>query len=216
MDYAVPTDADLADVRALNDALLVTLRSSHGEPLRQALPACCRPAVAGLTDLQVERLAALPFLLFSLHEQDDRYWETLFDTDPHRDLFAANDAVTEEHGRLGAAAIGFAWQLSRRNPYTARLVLGASLAWCQRLASRPLMDVLLCAIDRADLLIPRQANNVAFWRRLLGAGVSADSTVRRAAHLAALQMILTTVGDGEYRRRLPSAACRAAVPSISL
>ena len=215
MDYAVPTAADLADVNSLNRALLGALQGSHGEPLQRALPASCRAAVASLTELQIERLAGLPFLLFSLHEQDDLYWEELLDDDPHRDLFVVNDAVTEDHSRLGAAAIGFAWQLARRNPYTARLVCGASLAWCERLASRPLLDVLLRAVDRSDLLIPRQADNEDFWQRLLGAGLSAESNVRRAAHLSALHVILTTVG-GQYRRRLPSAACRAAVPTISM
>jgi len=215
MDYAVPTAADLTDVKSLNRALLGVLRGGSGKPLRRALPAACQPIVEGLTDVQIERLAALPFLLVSLREQDDGYWAELLDDDPRRDLFAVNDAVSEEHSRIGAAAIGFVWQLVRRNPYTARLVCGASLAWCERLASRPLIDVLLRTADRTDLLIPRQADNEEFWRRLLGAGLREDQSVRSAAHLSALQMILTTI-DGEQRRRLPSAACRTAVPIIGM
>ena len=214
MDYAVPTAADLADVKSLNHALLGLLRSGRGKPLCAALPNAYQRIVAGLTDLQVEQLATLPFLLMSLHEQDDRYWVELLDDEPHRDLFAVNDAVIEEHSKIGAAAIGFAWQLARRNPYTARLVCGASLAWCERLASRPLMDVLLRAADRTDLLTLRQSGHEEFWRRLLGPGLNADKSVRRSAHLSALQMILTTVG-GENLRRLPSAACRTAVPSVN-
>ena len=215
MDYSVPTARDLADVHSLNYALLKAMRGRNGDDLRGALPATCQPVLAALTDLQVERLAQAPFLLFTLHEQDDGYWQELLDNDPRRDLFVVNDRPVAERSRIIAAAIGFAWQLAKRDPYVARLVCGASLEWCQRLASRPLLEVLGHAADRADLLVPRLADNERFWRRLLGAGISADLNVRNAAQLATLQVILTGLDPG-HKRRLPSAACRAAVPTLRM
>ena len=211
MDYLVPTSRDLDDVHSLNYALLKAMRSSHGEALRGCLPASCQPRIVALTDLQVERLAAAPFLLFSLHEQDDGYWRQLLDDDPHRDLFAVNDRLVEERSRIVAAAISFSWHLAKRNAYAARLVCGASLEWCQRLAEQQLIDVLGRAASRADLLLPRHADNEQFWQRLLGAGLSADIKVRSAAQMSALQMILTGT-DARPQPRLALAACRSAVP----
>lgn len=215
MDYSVPTARDLADVHSLNYALLKAMRGRDGDDLQKALPASCRGLLVALTDLQVERLAAAPFLLFSLHEQDNDYWQELLDSDPHGDLFSVNDRPVADRSRIIAAAIGFAWQLARRDAYVARLVCGASLEWCQRLAARPLVEVLGRAANRADLLLPRLADDESFWRRLLGAGVSADLNVRNAVQLAALQIILTGL-DLRQRRRLPSAACRAAVPTFRM
>ena len=215
MDYTVPTATDLADVSALNSAILKLMRGQQGGRLRQLLPLSCQPLVAGLTELQAERLAAAPFLLLSLREQDDAYWQDLLDNDPRCDLFAVNEPAVEEHRRIVAAAIGFAWQLTRRNPYAARLVCGASQNWCHRLASRPIIDVLGRVIERADVLVPRAPNNEEFWRRLLGAGLSSDRDIRSAAHLSALQMILTGM-DSRERQRLASAACRKAVPILTM
>ena len=214
MDYSVPTTRDLADVHSLNFALLKTMCGPGGASLRTPLPAACQAVMATLTDLQVQRLAAAPFLLFSLHEQDDAYWQRVLDDNPHRDLFAVNDKTPDERSRIVAAAISFAWQLARRDPYIARLVCGASVAWCRQLAAKPLIEILGRATDHADLLVPRNAENEPFWRRLLGAGLSADFKVRSAAQLAALQIILTGQ-DHDEQTSLQSAACRAAVPTIS-
>ena len=215
MDYSVPTSKDLADVHSLNYALLKAMCGAGGEALRRLLPAHCQAVITALTDLQVQRLAAAPFLLFSLHEQDGFYWQQVFADDRHGDLFAVNDKLPEERSRIVAAAVSFAWQLARRDPYIARLVCGASVDWCRQLAARPLIEVLDRAAHRADLLLPRLAANETFWRRLLGAGVSADCNVRSAAQLAALQIILTGQ-DQDEQQQLPSAACRAAVPTISM
>ena len=215
MDYSIPTARDLADVHSLNAAFLEAMHCSGGEDLRRALPVSCQPLIASLTELKIRRLAAAPFLLFSIREQDDAYWQQLLDADPHRDLFAVNDRPVAARSQIIAAAIGFAWQLARRDPYIARLVCGASFKWCQRLASMPLIGVLDRAAERADLMLPRLAENEQFWRRLLGAGLSADLDVRNAAQLAALQMVLTGLDIREHRR-LQSAACRTAVPIIKM
>ena len=215
MDYSVPTARDLADVHSLNHALLKAMRGHAGASLRRRLPRSCQSLIAALGEADTQRLAETPFLLLSLHEQDDKYWQQLLEGEPQPDLFAVNDKQVDEGRRIVAAAIGFAWQLARRDAYVARLVCGASLRWCQRLASRPLIEVLGRTADRADLLVPRLAENENFWRRRRGAGLSDDPGVRNAARLAGLQMLRTGI-DTRQDRRLPSAACRAAVPTIRM
>ncbi|MDH3532301.1 MAG: hypothetical protein OEO82_05180 [Gammaproteobacteria bacterium] len=216
MDYSGPRPADLADVYALNFALLACVRSARGgAALRLQLPPSLQPLLAGLTDRQVQRLASAPFLLLSLRERDDVYWTQLLADGASRDLFATRPGAIDECGRIVAATMGFVWQLSRRSPYSARLLFGASQSWCERVAARPLFELLCRTTDRTDLLGLRLADNENFWGRLLQAGLSSASDIRRAAQLCALQTMLTD-GSRSDVRRLPTAACSAAVPTMSV
>ena len=127
MDFSGPEPADFANVAALNRAFLIRLRSpSLGQGLRGHIPEPLHGAVEGLTDRQVERLAAAPFLLMSLHETDERFWHDAALEDPVADLF---DTGGDPHHELSVAAMSFVWQLAQRNPYAARLVCGAAPAW---------------------------------------------------------------------------------------
>jgi len=215
MDFTGPEPADLADVQSLNIAFLEYLRATPDGQLLQALPASLRPAVIALTDRQVQRLAAVPFLLLSLRETDHLYWARLFDDRPTRDLFASAPVVVDELGRIAAAALGFLWQLSRRNPYSTRLVCGGSLDWCEQLSGCTLMRLLQRAVDHRDLIEPRCPGSADFWHRLLGAGLSSEPEVRRAAHLCAMQTVLTS-RELMSGSRLRAAACRSAVPTMSV
>ena len=215
MDFNGPEPADLADVRSLNIAFLEYLRAAPDGQLLQQLPASLRPAVAALTDRQVQRLAAVPFLLLTMRESDHSYWARLFGERPMRDLFASAPAVVDELGRITSAALGFAWQLSRRNPYATRLVCGGSLDWCEQLAACTLLHLLKRAVDHQDLIGVRFAGNIEFWHRLLGAGLSSEPGVRRAAHLCALQTVLTS-RELTNSSRLRAAACHSAVPTLSV
>lgn len=216
MDYSGPRPADLADVHALNVALLACVRSTRGgAALRLQLPLSVQPLLAALTDQQMQRLAKAPFLLMSLRERDDVYWTQLLGDGANRDLFATSPIAVDDCSRIVAATIGFAWQLSRRNPYSARLLFGASLSWCERVATRPLFELLCRTADRTDVLGLRLARNEDFWQRLLRGGLSSESDIRRAAQLCALQTMLTDGNSSEYRR-LQTAACSAAVPTMSV
>ena len=151
MDYTGPDAADFADVAALNHAFLARLRAagSAGSRLREQLPASLRSVVASLRDVQVERLAATPFLLLSLREQDAEYWQRLASEHTMPDLFVAEDKGTDE---IAAAALSFLWHLARRNPYAVRLVAGASHDWCAMLTSITLLPIIRRATSRRDLL----------------------------------------------------------------
>jgi hypothetical protein len=213
MDYNGPEPADLVDVRSINIAILYILRGVEGEPLRARLPARMRPDAAELTERQLDRLANVPFLLLTLNESDAGYWGRVRDEPPVRDLFATSHNPVDPLGRIVIATLGFQWQLARRNAYAARLICGASLNWCEQLASCTLLRVLQSAAELQGLIAPRQAAHKVLWARLLGAGLSSTENVRRAAHLSALQIVLAPA-SATQGQRWRSAACYASVPLL--
>jgi hypothetical protein len=213
MEFSGPQVAEFNNVQSLNLEFLNNLRNSpDAEAMQQAFSPTLRPMVAGLTDLQARRLAESPFLLLSLRERDDDYWSVLFADDPNRDLFAEGSANAHD-SHLAAAALGFLWQLAQRNPYAVRLVSGATITWCERLSNCTLMSLLQRAADRADLLRPRYAAKLEFWRKLLGPGLSSEPGIRKAAHLAALQSMLTIDHVAQYHD-VRAAACKTRHPAL--
>jgi hypothetical protein len=215
MDYSGPERSDLKDVQSINLAFLALLRSAAGEPLRNCLPQKLQPALQALSSRQVERLSRVPFLLMSIGEFDDDCWTRTSRGRPIRDLFTPTQGDTDPVARIVTAAAGFLWQLARKNPYAARVVSGATLAWCEQLAEQTLLRVFEYATDDQRMLAPRMADNSIFWHRLLGAGVSKEFEIRRAAHLSALQSVLTQKASLPSRR-LQTAACYSSVPSLEL
>lgn len=176
MEYQGLTTDDLADVRELNRAWL-KLTGRNG------------------------KLAGAPFLLFSYREYDNELWCRLLDDPAQCDLFTARLASTDELYALQAAGLAFLWELSRRNPYAARIVGGAPLDWCRQIASETIFRVLDCAAHR-DLIEPRFAREAAVYQRA-------------SAHLAALQSMLTA-GVEPAGSRLPAAACRMRGPATRI
>lgn len=213
MDYSGPECSDLNDVQSINLAFLTFLGRADGERLRSLLPPALQPALTALSTPQLERLAAVPFLLLSLNEANDEFWRSAPRGKPIRDLFTPAQDVANPLCRIATAAVGFLWQLARRNPYAARITCGASLGWCEQLAAQTLMQVLEVAADDCHMLMPRCADDNIFWHRLLGAGVSSEASIRRAAHMSALQTVLLPVTAGPARR-FRSAACYSSVPSV--
>ena len=215
MDFSGPEPADFANVESLNHAFLRCMRrASCGRHQRQQLPQKIQPLVEGLTDLHIERLSSAPFLLLSLRERDEHYWQALLNDEPNNDLLVAVDSNTESR-QLAAAGLAFLWALAKRNPYAARLVSGATLNWCELLTDYTMLQLLQQAIGRRDLLQPRFPGNEKFWSKLLGPGLSSERDVRIAAHLAALQSVLTEDPASRYQA-IRAAACSTAVPSLQI
>jgi len=213
MDFSGPEPADFRNVRSLNYEFLSCLRSSTtGVDLRRQMATELGTIISSLTDLQVERLSAAPFLLFSLRQSDPDYWGSLSADEPNHDLLSLAKPP-DELGQLAAACLGFLWQLAQRNPYAARLVSGAPLSWCEQLADRTLFRVMQRMAGRPDLLHPRRADDAGFWLKLLGPGLSSEQDVRIAAQLSALQSILTADSAARYRA-LPAAACSSTAPTL--
>ena len=196
MEYQGLIEDDVINVRALNRAWLRL--AAKGSERFATLDHKCR-----------KRLADAPFLLFTLREHDLQLWSTLLSNRPQRDLFAAcPDAGQRE---LQVACLAWLWELARRNPYVARIVAGAPLPWCERVAAYPLVRLLRNAAD-ADLVRPRFRVDSAAHRRLLLRGGSALRAARSAAQVAAMQAMLTAI-EFTQSSRLPAAACRLQGPS---
>lgn len=215
MLYQGPELVDFADVSALNRAFLSHLSSArdaqrHLVGLREDLSHRLRSLSPG----QLERLASAPFLLFSFRERDRRFWDEVHAGDSGVDLFAEAPS-SPERGQLVAAGLGFVWQLARQNPYALRLICGASVHWCERIAAQPLINVIGRAAVRDDLLRLRCVLDTNIWSKLLFGGVSRRDDIRLAAQLSTLHMMLTRPVK-EPATVWASAACRSRMPTLSI
>ena len=198
MDYQGLTPDDLVNVRALNAAWL-ELASTDAGP------------TGHLARRRRQRLAGTPFLLFSLRECDDRLWVRLLDDRRQPDLLAGASDPGDARLALQSTALAFLWELSRRNPFVARVVGCAPLSWCELIGSTTLVQ-LQEAVAGVLLIEPRFPADSPQYRRLLQLGSSAVREARRFAQIAAMQSLLTQ-GDIAQRGRLAAAACRMASPA---
>jgi hypothetical protein len=194
MSFDGPDQQDYENVVALNHAYLALLR--RDKCLRRGLGGttdALRQRLLALNQHQTDRLAEAPFLLFSFREQDDLYWNGVLEQCGGADLFRST--VSDEVDTLISAALGFVWQLAKRNPYSLRLFCGASLHWCERIAELTfyrLLDAVRCSGDVPGL---RAASHSELWRKLLDNGVCRQNSIRHAAQLCALQTVLTDPTD---------------------
>ena len=128
----------------------------------------------------------------------NRAWERVLGQSSQPDLFAIPASIPKRQRNLQVNGLAFLWELSRRNPYATRIVTGAPLGWCERLASRTLVQVLACA-RRSDLAVRRFPANAPVYQRV-------------SAHMATLQSMLTAI-DITAAGHLPAAACRMSAPA---
>ena len=180
--YQAPGADDFANVFALNVSYL--------------------QATGGLTGVRREQLAAIPFLLFSMRQNDDDWWRAAMNEQPQ--LNPDQLQQSRELREVQTAAISFLWQLVRRDPYVARMISGASMQWCELLAELPLVTLLNRTAWRSDLLGSRFdiATASIGWQRC----VHSNSRVRRCAQIAELQALLFATADDNYQR-MAAAAC---------
>lgn len=157
------------------------------------------------------RLAASPFLLFSLREHELDWWDDALQDSHQRDFSESPQLDSPALRQIQFAALSFLWHLGRRNPYAVRIISGAGVAWVDQITQLPLVTLLDRIGMRADLMCSRLENAAAFADRLLSDGTSSRSVVSRSSQFAALQMLLTRKGVDDYAT-LPSAACSLSVP----
>lgn len=206
MAFDGPAPVDYLNVSALNRAYLTLLQANRRA--RRSLQQLATPLqrrVSSLTRHQIDRLAATPFLLLSLRERDDILWSQILSDEGGQDLFTC--PVADDLDRLQSAGLGFVWQLARQNPYTLRLICGASLHWCEQIAERTLFGLLAAVAPYPELLELRRASDDELWRKLLDAGVSRETEVRTAAHVSSLQTVLTRPASS-VPRNWAVAACK--------
>lgn len=204
MDYEGPTADDLDNVSALNRCFLKLFAGS-------GVPGCGGLGERQLSEAELARLSVAPFLLFSFRESDQAFWDQALSDHPQLELSAETVPLDPGVRELTVAALGFLWQLSRRNPYAARIVSGAPMSWCQQLARVTLMTLTERAARLPGLLVPRFQQQDDVWRRLLESGVSDEQHLQRMSHQSALQNMLTRSQPTRYDR-LPAAACKSRRP----
>ena len=208
MSFDGPVDRDFDNVASLNSAWLTMLGSER--TLLRGLDACPGPMQQRLIDLtrsEIRRLAETPFLLFSFRERDDRYWDEILERKSEPGLFRSSGS--EPVDTLVAAALGFVWQLANRNPYSLRLICGATLYWCERIGELTFFGLLDAVRNAGDVPLLRHGHHDSLWQKLLHEGVSADDETRRAAQMAALQSVLTDPLPG------PAMTWRTAARSVT-
>lgn len=212
MAFDGPEDIDYHNVSALNGAYLSLLKENCES--RGSLRSLSAPLLKRITSLnrqQIERLSATPFLLLSFRESDDEYWNQVLSEGVGRDLFTPSAA--DEIDTLISAGLGFMWQLARQNPFALRLICGAHLHWCEQIADQTFFGLLTSVAARGGVLQLRRGYDHELWQKLLDSGTSRESGVRTAAHMTALQTILTR-SPKAARSVWASAACRSRTPSL--
>ena len=189
--FVAPSHEDYDNVRALNTAFIAATSTLHG--------------------VQRDRLASTPFLLFSLRETDEHWWHDALKASRQHDLIADGVVGNSDLYRVQTAALGFLWQLARRNAYAVRVVSGANHAWCEKITALPLLSLLDRVADRGDLIESRIHGLGHVGERLSGSGASANRRLRTATHLSALHTVLAHAGIEEARPQA-AAACRLSAP----
>ncbi len=194
-EYPGPRQDDYANVLALNTAFIKVTSDLKGP--------------------QRGRLAATPFLLFSLREDDTEWWQHALADDRQRDMIDRAELENPVLRCVQTAALSFLWQLALRNAYAVRVVSGASIAWCEMISELPLLTLLDRMSARADLIQSRLQAPDEIGGRLMGCGASSSTTLRRSSQLCALQTLLTRAGS-DPPARLPSAACNLSGPARTM
>ena len=205
MFYDGPTQTDYVNINALNREFIKLLRSC---PDHFNLDSLMASRLDGLGRQQLERLSSAPFLLFSISEQDEATWQDICRCDPNNDLFESDGASDQDVGNLLATTIGFLWQMAQQNPHSVRMICGGSPAWCELISAMTYFELVSFARTRGDLVVLRQAPHADIWSKLLRDGVRAERQIRSAAHIAALQTLLTCQSNATPAE-WPIAACKA-------
>lgn len=215
MTFEGPDRHDYDNVASLNHVYLTLLRRDPG--LQRGLAGATAEVgqrLLALTPEESERLVATPFLLFSFHEQDDRYWDRVLREREGPDLFGSSGS--EAADTMTSAALGFLWQLAKRNPYALRVICGATLYWCERIADLTFYRLLDAVRSAGQVPALRLAHREELWSKLLSEGVSRTPEVRFAAQLTALQLVLTDPPEQRQQASWQLAARKTRAPGRQL
>ena len=211
MRYTSPGAADFENVTALN---LCFLEFAAARPRPPTVSEALNGALGALSGPERGRLSQLPFLLFTLGAYDPGLWRQC-SVSLQRDLLRDASPMPVREWQLVTSALSLLWVLARDNRYSARLVAGAADDWFSLVAQRPVVELLEFAASFDHLVVPRLANEDAFWRRLIAGCRLPLEKSREATRFAAFQRLLTEPqNDGSIR--LAAAACRRTVASKRL
>lgn len=172
---------DPAPLAELNSECLglLAMRASEAECI--ALPpllATLREQWAELPAHAVRRLAAAPFSLFDAGFASAPRWLELRTGGVHDASLRGGSAYFEPAAArsISRRMLVYGWHLARSRPRAACLVFGATIPAVESLAACSLAALEAAAERNAEILRPRWANQLGFWRDLLStASAGADA-----------------------------------------
>jgi hypothetical protein len=212
MAFDSPESADYRNLPPLNRQFLNLLGQDPAlQRSLSRLPDALREKLCGLSAPAIDRLAETPFLLCSFREYDDVHWARILNSGGTPDLFTPQSSPAVQ--TMVSAGLGYAWHLARDNPFTLRLMTGAPLSWCERIAELPFHELLDAYHRSGEAPSIRLGHRQELWRLLLGPGISRRRELRRAAQLTALQAALSAPANRVAWQR---AASRVRRPGLEV
>jgi len=210
MTFNAPAPSDYANVYALNRAFLNLARRGQQQ---FELNEFEYDRLIRLGTKQTESLARVPFLLFSLQLHDQARWREILLGCRNPDLFVNTDAASSQTRELITATVSFLRQLAHSNEYALYLITGSHSGWPEMIGEVTYFELATCIGRQPDLLKARRAVAADIWAKLLYAGVNADREVRKAAHIAVLQTLITDKTEAATAQ-WPLAACKTIAPLL--
>ena len=182
----------VSEVCSLNQAFIKTMLSA-AEAGRMALEPRLKASLQSAHEAATGSVGRCPFLLYRLEFPPPAVHEGAASL-----LGGDSDGATS----LASMTLAFLWQLARSDMAAARIVAGASAAWCQDLAGRPLAE--LAPLAREAVLTPRLIDVPGYWRDLTRErGISALQ--RASLGAAGLQMLMSQSRQQRLPAQLPAA-----------
>ncbi|MBM0103919.1 hypothetical protein JM946_04155 [Steroidobacter sp. S1-65] len=175
--------------------LLVSERdTAPGVSQLQYLPPRQRAAMALLSPEALRSVAAMPYTLYSLGFEDEKFWSAV----SVNATAVRPDVLTHRYARMGdesahyvfcELALFHAWHVAATNIMAARVVYAMPYATAQRLARTPLWQIRCIAASYGMLMMPRWPTNTAFWPDLIRFAGMNDTRRLQITRLQGLQLI---------------------------
>lgn len=186
----------LARIHELNLDYLELLAAEHktanDSGQLQYLPSKLHAVIAGLSPSARALLAALPYTLYSLGFEDEKFWRSNGAPGELASL-PIGERYTQPHSThlqasLCEVALLYAWHVATSNPLASRLLYAMPQCTAQRLAAAPLWYIKRLATN-TSLLLPRWPTNPGFWPDLLRFAAIEDVQRLATAKLLGSQLI---------------------------
>ena len=161
----------------------------------QFLPSRLHARLAGLADIERQRLARTPYALYSLRFEDERFWTQLSEPAEHSlDVRYAGSRSTCLQTQFCETALLQAYQVARTMPLAARLMYSMREPVRERLAALPLWRIRRLAADHPSLLLPKWPTHACFWPDLLSCSSASDGARLTTVQLLGVQLIASELG----------------------
>jgi hypothetical protein len=178
------TELELVEaVRAANAAFLGHLAETAPALAGRGIefPAPIQAALSALSPAACQRLAEMPFTLFSLNFSDAAFWRLAVEDDGPRSR--GDDRLAA----LARTAVFLAWHVVRTEPASAGVTMGMAAEVVAIYRNLPLSALDRLGVRCQSHLAPRWVARPAFWARLL-AGAESRSQLE-LARLYGMQLL---------------------------